>query len=165
MIYIRFIFFALLLSEYTAASAVSVGENSPDCLLESISPHKDIVKLEHPTNKVLYVDFWASWCAPCAKSFPFMNHLNRQFEERGLQIIAINLDENPDDIIPFLRRFPASFSIVRDKNQQCAKAFSVQAMPSTYLIDKQGRVRYIHLGFRPSETTQMLKIIQQLLDE
>ncbi len=165
MIYIRIMFFALLLSEYTAVDAVSIDENSPSCVLESIRRGEKTVKLGGATNKVLYVDFWASWCAPCAKSFPFMNHLNRQFEGQGLQIIAINLDENPDDIIPFLQRFPASFAIVRDTNQQCAEAFSVQAMPSTYLIDKQGRVRYIHLGFRPGETNRLLETIQQLLAE
>ncbi|MGR8934210.1 MAG: TlpA disulfide reductase family protein [Gammaproteobacteria bacterium] len=137
---------------------------APACTLAPLGGGQSYT-LKQFRGTVVYVDFWASWCTPCAQSFPFMNGLAHDLSSRGLQILAINLDENPNDAQEFLTRHPAHFSLASDADQQCATAFGVKAMPSSYLIDRNGIVRYEHLGFRPGEAEQFRVLAEQLLAE
>ncbi len=144
--------------------AAEIGDSSPDC---QIAPHEHQASyaLKHLQGKVVYVDFWASWCGPCAKSFPFLNALDQEFNTKGLQIIGINLDEQPTEAADFLAKYPAQFTIASGDNQQCAENFAVKAMPSSYLIDRKGHIRHIHLGFKPDEADQLKTLVNQLLAE
>ncbi len=144
--------------------AVDVGNNMPACALSSIAENQN-ADLSQYKGKVIYVDFWASWCGPCAKSFPFLNKMHEQLKDQGLQIVGVNLDENLDDAKAFLAKYPANFTIVADKSKQCAKDFAVKAMPSSYIIDRQGVVHHIHLGFRPGEANDIQVIVEKLLSE
>lgn len=144
--------------------AVDVGNNMPACALSSMAENQNS-DLSQYKGKVIYVDFWASWCGPCAKSFPFLNEMHEQLKDQGLQIVGINLDENVDDAKAFLAKYPASFTIVADKSKQCAKDFAVKAMPSSYIIDRKGVVHHIHLGFRPGEANDIRVIVEKLLSE
>ncbi len=137
---------------------------APNCALISMDG-KQSADMHQFRGKVVYVDFWASWCGPCAQSFPFLNDLNREFSAKGLQVIGINVDENSKDAQTFLTKHPASFNIAVDASGKCPQDFGVKAMPSTYLIDRNGVIRYIHLGFRPSETKQLKTMVEQLLAE
>ncbi|CAA9889812.1 Redoxin superfamily (fragment) [Candidatus Methylobacter favarea] len=123
------------------------------------------IELRQFSGKVLYVDFWASWCGPCVKSFPFLNSLHEKFSKEGLQILGVNLDENPADAREFLGKYPADFTVAADANEQCARDFDVKAMPSSYLIDRQGVVRHIRLGFRPGEAKELQSLVERLLAE
>ena len=116
-------------------------------------------------GKVLYIDFWASWCPPCIKSFPFMNQLAQEYGERGLQVIGINLDEERPEADAFLKRVKSQFIITFNEDKQCAVDFGVIAMPSTYIVDKRGIVRHIHRGFRPAEVNALRELVEALLDE
>ena len=144
--------------------AVDVGNNMPACALSSIAENQN-ADLSQYKGKVIYVDFWASWCGPCAKSFPFLNKMHEQLKDQGLQIVGVNLDENLDDAKAFLAKYPANFTIVADKSKQCAKDFAVKAMPSSYIIDRQGVVHHIHLGFRPGEANDIRVIVEKLLSD
>ena len=145
--------------------AAVVGGEVPNCALTAIDNTQQSYALKQFRGKVLYVDFWSSWCNPCAQSFSFMNEMNRDLKEKGLQIIGINLDEVHDDAKAFLAKRPASFTVVADANQQCAKDFGVEAMPSSYLVDRNGIIRYVHLGFRPDEAKEFRALAEQLLAE
>lgn len=147
----------------TAAEEVG-GKMAPVCALTSVLDAKSY-NLQQFKGKVVYVDFWASWCGPCVQSFPFMNNLEHEFKDKGLQIVAINMDETANDAQNFLAKHPAKFSVLTDSNQQCAKAFDVKAMPSSYLIDRNGVIRHEHLGFKAGETEQLQTLIKQLLME
>ena len=146
--------------------AAEAGSAMPDCALTSLAD-KQSFNLQQFKGKVIYVDFWASWCGPCAKSFPFMNELSRDLKNKGLQVIGVNMDETLADTQGFLAQYPASFDIAKaaDGNEQCAKDFSVQAMPSTYLVDRNGTVRHVHLGFRSGEARELRTLVEQLLSE
>lgn len=137
---------------------------APDCAVTSFDGARQY-SLREFRGKVLYVDFWASWCGPCAQSFPFMNTMDHDLRGKGLQVIGINLDESPDDAKDFLAKFPAAFTLAADSTQQCARDFGVQAMPSSYLIDRNGVIRYEHLGFRAGEAEQFRQRVEQLLAE
>ena len=145
-------------------TAAEQGDPIPDCALAAAGDATSH-SLKQFQGKVLYVDFWASWCGPCAKSFPFLNHLNHEFKERGLQVIGINLDEKPADAQDFLSQYPADFMVASGANQQCAMDFGVKAMPSSYLVDRKGRIRHIHLGFKAGEAEELTTLIDQLLAE
>jgi thiol-disulfide isomerase/thioredoxin len=147
-----------------SAYAVAVGGNMPSCALSSIGGGENI-DLSQYKGKIVYVDFWASWCGPCAKSFPFLNEMQWHFKDQGLQIVGVNLDENMDDAKAFLAKYPASFEIKADVSKQCAKDFDVKAMPSSYIIDRKGVVHHIHLGFRPGEANEIKVLVEKLLSE
>ncbi len=144
--------------------ALDKGDNMPDCALTPVGDTQRY-NLQQFKDKVLYVDFWASWCGPCAKSFPFLNNLDKKYQGQDLKIIGINLDENPIDAQDFLAKYPANFTVVADIGEQCAKTFAVKAMPSSYLVDKKGVIRHVQLGFRTDEAKALDTLLEQLLAE
>lgn len=146
------------------ARASSIGEAMPACDVTPLAS-STVSNLEQFRGKIVYVDFWASWCPPCVKSFPFMNELISEFKDRGVEVVAVNLDEFPSDAEAFLSRHDTQFSVVSDESKSCAKAFNVKAMPSTYLIDRNGVIRHIHLGFRDDATLELKQAIEQLLED
>ena len=154
----------LALTPLQTLCAAETGSKAPDCLLISINDTQRY-NLQQFHGKVLYVDFWASWCPPCAKSFPFLNEMDRDFKDSGLQVIGVNMDQAPDDAKAFLAKYPANFTVASDANEKCAKGFDVQAMPSSYLIDRNGVIRHIHLGFRDGEAKELRALAEQLLAE
>jgi peroxiredoxin len=144
--------------------AAEIGGKAPDCALTSINDNQRY-DLQQFQGKVLYVDFWASWCPPCAKSFPFLNGLDRDLKGSGLQVIGVNLDQAPEDAKTFLAKYPANFTVAADANEKCAKDFDVKAMPSSYLVDRNGVIRHVHLGFRSGEAEELRALAEQLLAE
>jgi cytochrome c biogenesis protein CcmG/thiol:disulfide interchange protein DsbE len=117
-----------------------------------------------PVNgKVVWVDFWASWCVPCRRSFPWMNTMHRKYGEQGLQIIAVNLDKQRAAADGFLAEVPAEFSLRFDPTGNLAREFEVQSMPSSYLLDPDGNVLASHFGFRTAEAAGYEKTIQDAL--
>jgi peroxiredoxin len=158
--------FALCLLAFSTlspiANAAKQGDVSPDCTLNALDNSKRY-DLKQFAGKVLYVDFWASWCAPCAKSFPFLNELHKKYQSRGLEVLAINLDEQPADAHAFLSAHPAEFAIASDLLAQCAENFGVEAMPSSYIIDRKGVIAHVHLGFKEQEAKEIDAVLEQLL--
>ncbi|MEK6735557.1 MAG: TlpA disulfide reductase family protein [Pseudomonadota bacterium] len=163
---IRRVFFITLLLSLVATTAMAehLDEISAACTLTTLdgAPAHNLRELK---GKVIYMDFWASWCPPCVKSFPFLNELNHDMKDKGLQVIGINLDEKVSDAQEFLANHPVDFSIVADPSKQCAKGFEVMAMPTSYLIDRKGNIRHIHRGFRTGETEELRALIAQLVME
>jgi len=147
------------------AAAHFEGDSSPpQCKLINLDG-APAVDWQAMKGQVIYIDFWASWCPPCIKSFPFMNQLTAEFQARGLQVVGVNLDEKQSEAEDFLDQIQANFTIMFDLDKRCAEDFNVIAMPSTYIIDKRGFVRHIHRGFRPGETEAMRELIDALLEE
>jgi len=103
-------------------------------------------------GKVVLLDFWASWCEPCKASFPTMDELQKRYGSQGLVVVAINVDENKADMENFLKKNAASFAILRDAAQKLVTQAGIVTMPSSFLIDQEGRVRFVHSGFRGEET-------------
>lgn len=156
-----------LLALVLSAPCISADDTvhpAPSCQLQSFD-RSSRVDLQHYKGQVIYLDFWASWCGPCAESFPFMNRLHNSLKGDGLVLLAVNLDEDVSDAKNFLTAHAADFTLVSDPDQQCAKQFAVKAMPSSYLIDRKGQIREVHLGFRPGEAESFEAKVKQLLAE
>ncbi len=120
--------------------------------------------LEPVEGRVIWVDFWASWCVPCRRSFPWLNAMHNKYGPAGLQIIAVNLDKDRALADGFLAEVPAEFALRFDPSAALAKEFGVQAMPSSYLIDAEGNVLERHFGFKTAETADYEHAIEAALE-
>lgn len=116
-------------------------------------------------GQVVYLDFWASWCVPCKHSFPWMSGMQERFGNRGLAVVAVNLDRDPKAAAEFLKKNPVPFRIVYDPRGDMAKAYKVEVMPSSFLFDRTGRQRTAHQGFKESERVALETQILDLLAE
>ena len=121
------------------------------------------IKLSDFKGQVIYLDFWASWCIPCRKSFPWMNEIQNRYDNKGFKVIAVNLDQEKDKAKAFLDKISAHFTVAYDPEGVSATAFKVKGMPSSYLIDRTGKIVFSHIGFRKKEIPAMEKKIKQLL--
>ncbi|MCC7114072.1 MAG: TlpA family protein disulfide reductase [Burkholderiales bacterium] len=129
-----------------AVAAAAPGEPAPALSLPDAAGRT--VTLESLKGKVVYVDFWASWCGPCKQSFPWMAEMQRKYASLGLEIVAVNVDRKRTDAERFLAGTPAAFTVVFDAAGATPNAWNVRAMPSSYLVDRQGRVVHVDQGFR-----------------
>ena len=158
------LFVLFVLSFYSAiSSALEVGATLPNCHLKKMADGSDL-NLQ-ATGKVLYVDFWASWCGPCAQSLPFLEAINEEFKNKNFEVIAVNLDEVREDADAFLKQHPVKLTTAVNADGQCPGVFGVQAMPSSYIIDRKGKVRHIQLGFNLSEKAELKQKIEKILAE
>ena len=142
------------------ASAVEPGANAPEL---DVGGQSGNVKLSAFHGKVVYLDFWASWCGPCKRSFPWMNEMQKRYGEQGFQVIAVNLDAKHGDAEEFLKATPATFTIGFDPAGASARAFGVKGMPSSLLIGADGRVIAQHEGFNESDKAELEKRIASQL--
>jgi len=147
-----------------SAFAVELNSSAPSFSLPTISAAKQ-VNLADYRGKVVYLDFWASWCAPCRVSFPILNSFYKNYHNKGFEVVAINLDETPDAAQRFLKENPINFTILRDTSGEIPKRYDVEAMPTSFLIDNKGVVRHIHTGFSAADKTDLQQKIQALLAE
>jgi thiol-disulfide isomerase/thioredoxin len=117
-------------------------------------------------GKVVLLDFWASWCGPCKESFPAMADLQKRFGERGLVVLAVSVDDDPRAYTRFLERMKPAFATVRDVDHKLVAVFAAPTMPTSFLVDRQGKVRFRHEGFHNAATVESyVKQIEQLLAE
>jgi thiol-disulfide isomerase/thioredoxin len=145
------------------ALAAQPGELAPALVLPQINGDKD-VRLSDFEGKVVYVDFWASWCGPCRQSLPLYEALNKRLPADQFQILAVNLDEQRKDAENFLKRHPVSYPVLLDPAGNSARAWTVLAMPSSYLVDSDGRLANIYIGFEASHIGNIEHDIKTLLE-
>ncbi len=123
------------------------------------------LQLEQYRGKVVVVDFWASWCVPCRRSFPWMNDMQAKYGDQGLVIIGVNVDRERAAADEFLAEVPADFRIHYDNDGTMAKAFGVEAMPSSYVIGRDGERVARHLGFKVKKQDEYEAILVAALGE
>ncbi|CAN5201387.1 TlpA disulfide reductase family protein [soil metagenome] len=135
------------------ALALDKGSDAPAFELTGVSGP---VKLSSYRGKVVYVDFWASWCVPCRRSFPWMNEMQDKYGPKGLQIIGINVDTKQEDAKTFLAATPARFLVAFDPSgTRTPASYGVKGMPTSYLIDANGKLLFQHTGFNDDDKTQL----------
>ncbi|MEH6453033.1 MAG: TlpA disulfide reductase family protein [Psychromonas sp.] len=120
-------------------------------------------ELSEYKNKVVYLDFWASWCVPCRESFPWLNEMQTKYQDQGLVVIAVNLDRDVNKAHQFVKKFPASFYLFSDPKAELAIKYKVTGMPSSYLFSIDGKLKETHIGFKKSEADKYEANIVKLL--
>ncbi len=153
-----------LLGAASAALAVEEGQQAPDFTLPDIAEGRPPITLSALRGKTVYVDFWASWCAPCLRSMPLINELYAKYREQGFEVIAINVDDPIEDGREFLLDTPLDYLIAADPKGEMLGAYAVRGMPTSFLIDRDGVVRLVHMGFRDNDIVLIEDAVRSLLD-
>jgi thiol-disulfide isomerase/thioredoxin len=135
------------------AFAIDAGQPAPDFTLAAADGKP--LQLSAFRGKLVYLDFWASWCAPCRRSFPWMNAMQEKYGSGGLVVLGVNVDQRRPDADRFLAQVPAQFTIGYDPQGAAPKLYGIKGMPSSLLIDQEGRVLYSHAGFRDEERDEL----------
>ncbi len=141
--------------------AADAGQPAPGLALPDA--RGNVVTLDKLRGQVVYVDFWASWCGPCRRSFPWMNDMQQKYGGKGLAIVAVNVDKKRADADKFLAQLPASFPVVFDEAGTSPAAFGVKGMPTSYLIDARGNVVLVERGFLEGSRGELEDRIKALL--
>jgi cytochrome c biogenesis protein CcmG, thiol:disulfide interchange protein DsbE len=124
--------------------SAEVGKPAPDFTLADSK--QENLHLDGLKGKVVYLDFWASWCGPCRETFPWMNQMHAKYAKEGLAIVAVNLDQRKEEMDRFLAKFPAEFTVVLDTQRKVGRLYGINALPMSFLIDREGVVRAHYLG-------------------
>lgn len=158
-----FLFSAICLLAAQFAYSAKVGDDAPSFRARTLNGAETVSNADLE-GKVVFVDFWASWCPPCLKSLPEFESLQTSFSGRDdVVVLAINLDENPQDAKDFINKIDITYKILADKDGVIPESFGVNAMPTSYVIDKSGVIRYVHSGYKSGDVNKIKAEIEKLL--
>jgi len=156
---------AFLTTSLSAPAAATSSNSAPPTFelpgLEGGAP----VSLEEYRGKVVYLDFWASWCGPCREAMPLYEAMYREIGSDRFEVLAINLDEEPQDALNFIARHPVSYPVLTDPAGSTAKAWGLKVMPTSFLLDSSGRVVREYPGFRSAHMADIRRDIETLLEQ
>jgi len=147
----------------SVAHALSVGEAAPDFALTSIDGKN--VRLKELRGQVVLVNFWASWCGPCRQEMPLLEDMYKKYNKLGFVILGVNVEEDSSKAKSMLRDVPVTFPVLLDPQNSVSKQYNVKAMPTTAIVDRNGKIRYIHEGYQPGYEKNYIKQIKELVRE
>ena len=144
--------------------SLTVGKPAPDFIFQTLTDvDGKSVSLKQYQGKVIYLDFWASWCKPCLKSMPQLNKLRSELMTLGFEVVAVNLDNDPENGKIFLAEHPVDYPVVYTSSTDIYKLYQIKVLPTSFIIDKKGILRYAHLGFKDKDIIEIRKQIMLLL--
>ena len=152
-----------LLLSAAPAIALEAGDRAPDFAAPSLEGGGTVELAAH-RGKVVYLDFWASWCAPCLTAIPEIEEMRTEFPADRFQILAVNLDQKTSKAMRFLAKHPIGYPSASDPKGRLPGQFGVDTMPTSYLIDTDGVIRYVHRGFKRGDGTRLRREIRALLE-
>jgi len=158
----RALFLLLLFALALPSASPAALRRAPASLSPVAAAVPDSIALD---GRVVYVDFWASWCVPCRASFPWMAEMRAKYRARGLEVVTIDLDRDAKDARAFLDRMHSPLPVIADPKGALAEAFEVDAMPTSFLFGRDGTLRSSHQGFRPADGAALESQINALLEE
>lgn len=154
---------AIALSFFGAPPKNPIGKKAIDFTLPSVTGES--IALQGFRGKVVLLNFWATWCAPCREELPELMQLQEQFRKRGLVVVAVTVDHELENVRNFLKKHGITLPALWDRRQKVAEAYAVEKMPSSYLIDRNGVLRFVHRGYSPDELKRIVMEIDELLDK
>jgi peroxiredoxin len=146
-----------------AVVAAPVSQLAPDFTLKSTSGEN--IKLSELRGNVVMINFWASWCGPCRQEMPLLQQLYERYQDLGFTLLGINVDEDSVVADKILKEISVSFPVLYDSRNKVSKRYQVKAMPSTFVIDRDGKVRYLHQGYKSGYEASYQQQIRTLLSE
>lgn len=157
-----------LVAAVVAAFALIVALSAAQPKAGDPFPSLAAAKLEGTTpdtaGKIVIVDFWASWCAPCRAAFPGLKEIAEKYKDKGVIIVGVSVDEDKADMDAFVRKMTPNFPIVRDTDSKFVEKLDVQVMPTTFIIDREGKVAVVHSGYDGDRTkAEYIATIERLL--
>jgi peroxiredoxin len=147
----------------SAAFAADSGGPAPAFSLSSVSGEQSA--LSQYKGQVVMVNFWATWCGPCQQEMPLLDQMYKKYKPAGFTLIGVNVDKEAPAVKELLARKPVSFPVLLDPANQVSKAYHVDEMPSSVIIDRKGAIRYVHRGYKPGDENDYQDRIRQLIRE
>jgi len=154
---------ALAAGLVAAAPAVPSASGAPDFTLPSLDGPN--LRLQEQRGQVVMINFWATWCGPCREEMPHLSRLYDKYRPSGFTVFAINIDEEPQKAARLAKQLGMRFPVLLDTDKKVSRLYDLSAMPSTVLIDRDGRVRYLHRGYRSGYEVTYDQQIRELLRE
>lgn len=154
---------AIAFTFYNASPDNQIGKKAVEFSLPAIGGEN--VALQSLRGKVVLLNFWATWCGPCRQELPELARLQEKFRQHGLTVVAITVDNEAENVRAFLKKYALKLQALWDKKKKVAEAYAVEKMPSSYIIDRGGVVRFIHRGYSPEELKRIEAEIDDLLDK
>jgi peroxiredoxin len=145
----------------TASSAIAPLTPAPDFSLSAMSGPN--MRLQDQRGRVVMVNFWATWCAPCRQEMPQLNRLYQKYRSAGFVLLGVNVDDDPSKAAEVATKLGVTFPVLLDPNKNVSKLYDLSTMPSTVIIDRDGRVRYVHRGYLAGYEDNYEKQIRELL--
>jgi peroxiredoxin len=145
-----------------AASALGEGDAAKDFEAPLLGSDRKVSLSDH-RGKVVYLDFWASWCDPCQAALPEIEKLRAQFPAKDFQVLAVNVDQSADKARKFLRKHPVGYPSLADPKGRVPRMFGLETMPTSYVIDRKGVIRYVHKGYREGDMQEIRARIAKLV--
>ena len=146
-----------------SAGAVDVKEEAPDFTLKSLDGSN--MRLEEYRGQVVLINFWASWCGPCRQEMPLLDRLHHRYEDTGFAVLGVNVEGESAPAQDIVDKTNVTFPIVIDDGQKVSEMYNLEAMPSTFVVDRDGVVRYIHRGYKPGDEAKYVEVVKQLIRE
>jgi peroxiredoxin len=144
------------------AGALGAGDTAPQFTARALEGAGQLSLADY-RGKLVYLDFWASWCPPCLVSLPALEALRQEYAARGFEVVAVNLDRDLEQARRFLRKNPVGYKSASDPEGRIPRSFEVETMPTSFLIDRNGVVQYVHEGFRKGDVELLRERIEALL--
>jgi peroxiredoxin len=138
-----------------------VGKKATEFKLPAVSGEE--VTLQSFRGKVLLINFWATWCGPCREELPELVRVQEKFRKRGLAVVAVSVDNDVENVRAFLRKYDIKLQALWDRRKKVADAYAVEKMPSSYIVDRNGIIRFVHYGYSPEELKRIEIEIDELL--
>ncbi|MDJ0701170.1 MAG: TlpA disulfide reductase family protein [Woeseiaceae bacterium] len=156
----------LALSVFAASSLASSGlegQQAPDFALKSSTGEN--LRLSEYRGDVVMINFWATWCGPCRQEMPLLDELYTRYERVGFNLLGVNIDDDSRRAMQMVDELGVSFPVLFDARKEVSKLYEVDAMPVTVLVDREGNVRHVHLGYKPGYEEKYLDEVRSLLRE
>jgi thiol-disulfide isomerase/thioredoxin len=148
-----------------SASSASIAPGAPAPAFQLHSAASTDLSLSDLKGQVVLINFWASWCGPCRQEMPVLEQLYKKYKGAGFTLLGVNVEPKSADAEGFLKATPVSFPILFDPDSKVSRLYEVSGMPSTVILDRTGKVRYIHHGYKPGEESEYLDQIRALVRE
>ena len=166
MMKIRKMLTGLALTVFAASSLAAsglTGQPAPDFALKSSTGEN--LRLSEYRGDVVMINFWATWCGPCRQEMPLLDELYTRYERVGFNLLGVNIDDDSNRAMNMIRELGVNFPVLFDARKEVSKLYDVDAMPVTVLVDREGRVRYVHQGYKPGYEEKYLDQVRSLLRE
>jgi peroxiredoxin len=154
---------ALFVAGGVASAAVTPSAGAPDFTLPSLDGPN--LRLQEQRGRVVMINFWATWCGPCRVEMPHLSRLYEKYRGSGFTVLAVNIDEDPHKAASLAKQLSMRFPVLLDSDKKVSRLYDLGTMPSTILVDRDGRVRYVHRGYRDGYEDTYDKQIRELLRE
>lgn len=146
-----------------SVQAVDVDTQAPDFTLEALDGNN--LRLQERRGEVVLINFWASWCGPCRQEMPILDRLHQRYQDAGFSVLGVNVEGDRKPAEKIAAKSKVTFPVLIDAGQKVSESYELEAMPTTVVVDRNGKVRYVHRGYKSGDEAKYIDVVKQLIAE